>query len=208
MGSVIDRRKDTVRAPTVDPTLAFSGNAPGRIASLTGQAGTRWMQKVSGGPEWIFSDLMKSASASTMICTRWRIRCPIPATGKAAVVKVFFQIRPAKPRLKVTGFRTPVISMTNKTFTVGGRLESWQAYDGVNTTTVIVDGVSSLKTVNQTDKSAVGLTSYLVADLVARYRITKQITAIGGIDNVNDDKYWLFHPFPQRTYVAQLWFNY
>lgn len=101
-----------------------------------------------------------------------------------------------------------MISMTNGTFTVGGRLESWQAYHGVNTTTVIVDGVSSLKTVNQTDKSAVGLTSHLVADLVARYRITKQITAISGINNVNNDKYWVFHPFPQRTYVAQLRFNY
>lgn len=36
VGSVIDLGKDTVRAPTIDPTLAFSGNAPGRIASLTG----------------------------------------------------------------------------------------------------------------------------------------------------------------------------
>ena len=36
VGSVIDLGKDTVRAPTVDPTLAFAGNAPGRITSLTG----------------------------------------------------------------------------------------------------------------------------------------------------------------------------
>jgi iron complex outermembrane receptor protein len=64
---------------------------------------------------------------------------------------------------------------------------------------------------NNTDTNGfayTGLTSYLVADLVARYRITKQITAIGGINNVNNDKYWIFHPFPQRTYFAQLRFNY
>lgn len=33
VGSVIDLGKDTVRAPTADPTLAFAGNAPGRITS-------------------------------------------------------------------------------------------------------------------------------------------------------------------------------
>ena len=64
---------------------------------------------------------------------------------------------------------------------------------------------------NNTDTNGfayTGLTSYLVADLVAKYRITKQLTAIGGINNVNNDKYWIFHPFPQRTFFAQLRFNY
>ncbi|SCX48162.1 TonB-dependent receptor [Nitrosospira sp. Nsp1] len=53
-----------------------------------------------------------------------------------------------------------------------------------------------------------GITSYVVADLIAKYKITKQLTAIGGINNVNNDKYWIFHPFPQRTFFAQLKFNY
>ena len=64
---------------------------------------------------------------------------------------------------------------------------------------------------NNTDTngfSYTGITSYLVADLVARYRLTKQLTAIGGINNVNNDKYWVFHPFPQRTFFAQMRFNY
>jgi iron complex outermembrane receptor protein len=64
---------------------------------------------------------------------------------------------------------------------------------------------------NNTDTNGfayTGLTSYLVADVIAKYRITKQLTAIGGINNVNNDKYWIFHPFPQRTYFAQLRFNY
>lgn len=64
---------------------------------------------------------------------------------------------------------------------------------------------------NNTDTNGfayTGLTSYLVADLIAKYRITKQLTAIGGINNVNNDKYWIFHPFPQRTYFAQLRFSY
>ena len=64
---------------------------------------------------------------------------------------------------------------------------------------------------NNTDTNGfayTGITSYLVADLVARYRLTKQLTAIGGINNVNNDKYWVFHPFPQRTFFAQMRFNY
>lgn len=63
---------------------------------------------------------------------------------------------------------------------------------------------------NNTDTNGfayTGLTSYLVADLIAKYRITKQLTAIGGINNVNNDKYWIFHPFPQRTFFAQLRFS-
>jgi iron complex outermembrane receptor protein len=64
---------------------------------------------------------------------------------------------------------------------------------------------------NNTDTNGfayTGLTSFLVADLIAKYRITKQWTAIAGINNVNNEKYWIFHPFPQRTYFAQLRFNY
>jgi outer membrane cobalamin receptor len=53
-----------------------------------------------------------------------------------------------------------------------------------------------------------GITSYVVADLIAKYKITRQWTAMGGINNVNNDKYWIFHPFPQRTFFAQLKFNY
>jgi iron complex outermembrane receptor protein len=64
---------------------------------------------------------------------------------------------------------------------------------------------------NNTDTNGfayTGLTSYVVADLIAKYRITKQLTAIAGINNVNNEKYWIFHPFPQRTYFAQMRFNY
>ena len=64
---------------------------------------------------------------------------------------------------------------------------------------------------NNTDTNGfayTGITSYLVADVIAKYRITKQLTAIGGINNINNDKYWIFHPFPQRTFFAQLRFSY
>jgi iron complex outermembrane recepter protein len=41
-------------------------------------------------------------------------------------------------------------------------------------------------------------------DLRAQWKMTKQLTASFGIDNVNNDKYWNFHPYPQRSYVAEL----
>jgi iron complex outermembrane recepter protein len=49
-----------------------------------------------------------------------------------------------------------------------------------------------------------GFSSYLVADLRARYAITRNLSASFGIDNLNNQKYWAFHPYPQRTFVAEL----
>jgi iron complex outermembrane receptor protein len=56
--------------------------------------------------------------------------------------------------------------------------------------------------------SYTGLSSFLVADTRIRYEITKQLAISGGIDNVNNEKYILYHPFPGRTYFAELKFNY
>jgi iron complex outermembrane receptor protein len=429
VGSVIDLGKDTVRAPTVDPTLAFSGNAAGRIASLTGSG---WHTVDAKGIWRPRMDLLGSHEISFGFHhDLYTLKNPVFNTGnwQSGSGQGIFSNSAGKTQTEGYWVQDAWDFHDKWNFTVGGRLESWQAYDGVNTTTV--DG--SLKTVNQDNKSAVnfspkakltwapmqqvrigaaigqayryataselfqtttipggtgttvnanpnlkpeealaselsgeyfapkgrlrvslfqervknaifsqvgfitepgsniarqaafisnvgeidtygvevsgektdavikgldvignltwvdsriednraadaaaaalgptaanpnaavpstgkhqprlptwranavvtyranenfsasvnvryssgqfgqlnntdtngfaytGLTSYLVADLVARYRITKQITAIGGINNVNNDKYWVFHPFPQRTYFAQLRFNY
>ncbi|WP_237288596.1 TonB-dependent receptor [Variovorax sp. PAMC 28711] len=49
-----------------------------------------------------------------------------------------------------------------------------------------------------------GASKYFTVDLRARYQISKQWSAAVGIDNANNDKYWNFHPYPQRTYTAEL----
>jgi iron complex outermembrane receptor protein len=49
-----------------------------------------------------------------------------------------------------------------------------------------------------------GFDPYLVADLRVAYRVTPHVTAAIGIDNVNNDNYFLFHPFPQRTVMGEL----
>jgi len=49
-----------------------------------------------------------------------------------------------------------------------------------------------------------GFYRYFVVDLRARYAINDHLTGSFGIDNVNNDRYFLFHPFPQRSFAAEL----
>jgi iron complex outermembrane receptor protein len=53
-----------------------------------------------------------------------------------------------------------------------------------------------------------GFSSFLVADLRVRYKLDKQWSAALGIDNLNNKKYWAFHPYTQRSAVAELKFDY
>lgn len=52
-----------------------------------------------------------------------------------------------------------------------------------------------------------GVSDYLVADVRLRYRFNRQWTASVGIDNLNGEKYWAFHPYAQRTLSAELKFD-
>ena len=52
-----------------------------------------------------------------------------------------------------------------------------------------------------------GNSRYFVADVRAKYQLAKQWSASGGIDNLNNAKYWAFHPYTQRTYSAELRFD-
>jgi iron complex outermembrane receptor protein len=52
-----------------------------------------------------------------------------------------------------------------------------------------------------------GFSKYLVVDLRAQYRIARAWLVSAGIDNLTDARYWAFHPYPQRTYHAELRFD-
>ncbi|MFC3111039.1 TonB-dependent receptor [Undibacterium arcticum] len=52
-----------------------------------------------------------------------------------------------------------------------------------------------------------GVSSFFVTDVRIRYRVAKQWTAAVGIDNLNNATYWAFHPYTQRTLVAELKFD-
>ncbi len=49
-----------------------------------------------------------------------------------------------------------------------------------------------------------GFDGFLVADARARYSVTDHWSAAFGVDNLNNEKYFLFHPFPQRSLVIEI----
>ena len=49
---------------------------------------------------------------------------------------------------------------------------------------------------------------YFTTDVRVRYQISKQLSAAVGIDNLNNYRFWAFHPYPQRSYVAELKVDY
>lgn len=52
-----------------------------------------------------------------------------------------------------------------------------------------------------------GVSEYFTADVRVVYKVDKQWTASFGIDNLNNYQYWNFHPYPQRSYMAELKFD-
>ena len=69
---------------------------------------------------------------------------------------------------------------------------------------------AQFRTLNNADVNGYtyqGVSSYFTTDLRVRYAVNKQWTASLGIDNLNNYQYWNFHPYPQRSYVAELKFD-
>jgi iron complex outermembrane receptor protein len=56
-------------------------------------------------------------------------------------------------------------------------------------------------------RTYMGVSSFLVADVRLVYRFDKQWSAAFGIDNLNNARYWAFHPYTQRTFNAELRFD-
>jgi iron complex outermembrane receptor protein len=49
-----------------------------------------------------------------------------------------------------------------------------------------------------------GFEGYFVADARALYRLTPKIELAAGVENLTDRRYFLFHPFPGRTFTVEL----
>ena len=52
-----------------------------------------------------------------------------------------------------------------------------------------------------------GFSKYFTTDVRLRWKIDRQWSAAFGIDNLNNYRYWNFHPYPQRSYSAELRFD-
>ena len=63
------------------------------------------------------------------------------------------------------------------------------------------------RTLNNSDVNGYtyqGVSKFFVVDLRAHYQATKSTSLAFGIDNVNNYSYWNFHPYPNRSYVAEV----
>lgn len=66
------------------------------------------------------------------------------------------------------------------------------------------------RTLNNADVNGytyMGVSKYFTTDVRVRYQINRQWSAAVGIDNLNNYQYWNFHPYPQRSYSAELKFD-
>ncbi len=53
-----------------------------------------------------------------------------------------------------------------------------------------------------------GFSKFLVADIRVRYKFDKQLSGSIGVDNLNNEKYWAFHPYTKRTVLAEAKFDF
>jgi iron complex outermembrane receptor protein len=62
----------------------------------------------------------------------------------------------------------------------------------------------SLNNADTNGFSYTGVSKFFVADVRAVYKVDKQWTVAGGIDNLNNYKYWNYHLYPMRTFFGEL----
>ncbi|MDP3136583.1 MAG: TonB-dependent receptor, partial [Burkholderiaceae bacterium] len=49
-----------------------------------------------------------------------------------------------------------------------------------------------------------GVSKFFTVDVRLRHQVSKSTSLALGIDNLNNYKFWNFHPYPQRSYVLQM----
>jgi iron complex outermembrane receptor protein len=70
---------------------------------------------------------------------------------------------------------------------------------------------NQFRTLNNSDVNGFtyqGVSRFFTVDARARYKIDKEWSMAFGIDNLNNYQYWNFHPYPQRTYYAELKYDF
>lgn len=86
----------------------------------------------------------------------------------------------------------------------------WRADDHWSTTFGARYGGRQFNNLDNTDVNGFayqGASKFFTTDVRVQYRFDRQWSAALGIDNLNDYRYWNFHPYPQRTLVAELKFD-
>ncbi len=151
----------------------------------------RGVELVLGERDMLIPGLELSGSATYLdartLATSGRANASAPAD--AAIGKQL----PNIPEWRA-GFVATYRPGTRYTLALGGRYS-----DGLWTT---LDNADVNPNVYQ------GFSGWFVADAHANVRIRDHLTATLGVDNLLNRKYFLFHPFPQRTFSTSLKFTY
>jgi iron complex outermembrane receptor protein len=86
-------------------------------------------------------------------------------------------------------------------------LLTYQAPGGASLTAAARYSSRSFGTIDNSDRvthTYQGFEEYLVFDLRAQFRIGRHWEAALGAENIGNARYFLFHPFPQRSFNAEL----
>jgi iron complex outermembrane receptor protein len=90
-------------------------------------------------------------------------------------------------------------------------LTTWRPSDALSVT---VGGrysgrqFGTLDNVDTNQDTYTAFSQFLVFDARVLYRYSEQFSAAVGVDNIGGDRYWAFHPYPQRTVSVELIANY
>ena len=126
------------------------------------------------------------------------------------------------PRVDLTGSLTYADAITSKDTilpTAVGKLlpqvphwkatvvATWRPADAVALTAAARYSSRNYGTIDNSDivgNTYQGFYKFLVVDLRAEFRVAEHMRLGLGVDNVNNDKYFLYHPFPQRSFAADV----
>jgi iron complex outermembrane receptor protein len=89
----------------------------------------------------------------------------------------------------------------------GSVVATWRANERVSATLGARYGSRQYSQLNNADVNGFAYTAaskYAVVDVRLLWRIDRRWSAALGIDNLNNYKYWNFHPYPQRTFSGEL----
>jgi iron complex outermembrane receptor protein len=84
---------------------------------------------------------------------------------------------------------------------------TWRPTDRVSLTAAARYASRNFGTLDNSDvvgNTYQGFYKYLVVDLRAAFKVTDHWTLGFGVDNVANDTYFLYHPFPQRTFAVDI----
>jgi iron complex outermembrane receptor protein len=84
---------------------------------------------------------------------------------------------------------------------------TWRASDTLSLTAAARYSSRNFATIDNSDvvgNTFQGFYQYLVVDLRAELKVARHWSLGLGVDNAGNDKYFLFHPFPQRSWTADL----